>query len=119
MTTTTTTRSSLTPPDMPRNPLYDPVSGRFNARRLQREVFVRGWTSEEFAAECPCSLDLGVQGARRAAGPQPHRASDLRDAPQARASSVVARVTCGHPVRPSDHAPAAAIAANTSSSLAE
>ena len=55
MTTTTTTRSSLTPPDMPRSPLYDPVSGRFNARRLQRKVFVRGWTSEEFAAECPCS----------------------------------------------------------------
>ena len=53
--TTTTPYLSFTQPEMPRGPLYDPTTGRFNARRLQREVFVRGWTSEEFAAECPCS----------------------------------------------------------------
>ena len=38
-----------------RGSLYDPTTGRFNVRRLQSEIFVRGWTStDEFARDCPC-----------------------------------------------------------------
>jgi hypothetical protein len=49
-----------------RGPLYDPTTGRFNVRRLQYEIFIRGWTStDEFARDCACgrtSVYKGVDG---------------------------------------------------------
>jgi hypothetical protein len=31
--------------------LDDPMTERFNVRRLQHGIFIRGWTTEEFALE--------------------------------------------------------------------
>ena len=54
----TTTPPPATPPssgDPPRRPLYDPTTGRFNIRRLQREMFARGWpTVGEFVVGLGC-----------------------------------------------------------------
>jgi hypothetical protein len=56
MTTDTTVSagSRPTPPSVPQRPLYDPLTGRFNVRRLQHEIFIRGWTNEEFVLEVTC-----------------------------------------------------------------
>jgi hypothetical protein len=57
MTTDTTVSagSRPTPPSVPQGPLYNPATGFFNIRRLQYEIFIRGWTStDEFARDCDC-----------------------------------------------------------------
>lgn len=40
--------------DPPRGPLYNPATGRFDVRQLQREIFIRGWTVAEFALTLDC-----------------------------------------------------------------
>jgi hypothetical protein len=52
--TTTTFGSRPTPSSVAERPLYDPMTGRFNVRRLQQEIFIRGWTTEEFVLEVTC-----------------------------------------------------------------
>ena len=52
MTTTDTQRAD--PSTSLQRPLYDPATGRFNVPRLQSEIFVRGWTVEEFVVGLEC-----------------------------------------------------------------
>jgi hypothetical protein len=55
MVASITTYIPSSPDSSNRGPLYDPTTGRFNARRLLYEIFIRGWTStDEFSRDCTC-----------------------------------------------------------------